>query len=111
MAAGVTVAEEDLLYRVAFPASQVPMDRDFILNWHPLPGTSPLAAVFTRHGSSESNAEPATKNSAAYASIMLVPPQQLFEGTCYPFDPLVMHSTKRLLVTANMVTGDNFNTN
>ncbi len=26
--------------------------------------------------------------------------------TCYPFDPLVMHSTKRLLVTAIAVTGE-----
>ncbi len=77
----ITVAEEHLLYRVAFPANQVPMDRDFILNWRPLPGTSPLAAVFTQQDSTEVNAQSSTENSAAYASIMLVPPQQLFEGT------------------------------
>lgn len=43
--------------------AQVPLDRDFVLRWQPLPGTRPQAALFTE-----------SRDGETYALLMLVPP-------------------------------------
>lgn len=61
------------IWRVSLTGNSIAMDRDFLLNWHPAPGQSPHAAVFREDRDTESDKD-------SFASIMLVPPQDLFDG-------------------------------
>lgn len=72
----IVAVQEDLIWRVSIPTQHITMDRDFTLQWQPLPGTSPLAAVFTQQTKANDK-----MRAASFASLMLVPPQQLFDST------------------------------
>ncbi len=60
------------LWRVSLTGKTIAMDRDFRLNWHPVLGQSPHAAIFRedRHTDTDND---------SFASIMLMPPQDLFD--------------------------------
>ncbi len=50
-------------YTIDLASGQVPADRDFVLQWTPLPGKAPKAALFTQHG-----------GDGDYALLLLMPP-------------------------------------
>jgi len=62
------------VWQVSLSDSHVPADRDFKLQWIPQPGTAPVAASF-REDTKISNA------TYSFASLMLFPPQQIFNDT------------------------------
>jgi len=83
--AEITSASHDILtaemnegantvWQVSLSDSQVPADRDFRLQWIPRLGTAPVAASFR-----EDIAISSTINS--FASLMLVPPQQIYNDS------------------------------
>lgn len=61
-------------WNITLAENRVTMDRDFELTWYPEAGSSPLAAVFRKD-----RTEPEHQDS--FASLMLIPPQNLFTGT------------------------------
>ncbi|MEM7256991.1 MAG: marine proteobacterial sortase target protein [Pseudomonadota bacterium] len=67
-------------WQVQLAASEIPMDRDFILQWAPPMGQSPRAAVFREDRIKTAEGATSTATTSTYASIMLLPPQQLFDG-------------------------------
>lgn len=70
--------QTDSQWRVSLANGMVPTDRDFTLSWSPLLGRSPLAAAYTQSFESE----PATKSdSEHFASIMVMPPQDLYQSS------------------------------
>ena len=52
-------------YRITLTDGDVPADRDFVLNWKPVPGNEPRAALFREH-----------KNDDHYAVLMVLPPER-----------------------------------
>lgn len=58
------------VWRVSLTGNTIAMDRDFLLSWHPALGQSPHAAIFRENRDDEQD---------SFASIMLVPPQDLFD--------------------------------
>jgi len=85
----LNIQRDGLKWTVLPAAGGIAMDRDFNLSWQPVPGNSPLAAVFTqqgkvlRNGQMESNAE-IDSAAESFASLMLIPPQQLFDDNAPP---------------------------
>ncbi len=68
-------------WRVSLANAMVPTDRDFTLTWSPLLGHSPLAAVFTQSSTMEKSAG---INAEHFASVMVMPPQDLFQSAPLP---------------------------
>lgn len=62
-------------WRVSLANTMVPKDRDFTLQWNPQLGHSPLAAAFTQ----TLPAIKATDKPEHFASVMVVPPQDLYQ--------------------------------
>jgi Ca-activated chloride channel family protein len=69
--------QTDTHWRVSLANGMVPTDRDFTLTWSPLLGHSPLAAVFTESQQSDDT----TQAKEQFASVMVMPPQALFQTT------------------------------
>ena len=61
------------LWNITLANSSVPADRDFKLSWTPQPGIAPVAAVFRQD-------KQLPKGSESFASLMLMPPQQIFNN-------------------------------
>ena len=59
--------------RVSLANKTIPADRDFKLSWSPQPSETPVAAVFRQDKNHPHGKE-------TFASVMLMPPQQLFTG-------------------------------
>ena len=68
----ITTVQTGDTWKISLTGNTIAMDRDFLLSWHPVPGQSPHAAVFR-----EDRRTPAHTDS--FASIMLVPPQDLYD--------------------------------
>ncbi len=68
----ITTVQNGDSWQVQLANTRIPMDRDFQLSWHPIAGQSPHAAIFRQDRHSDSGSD-------SYASIMLIPPQDLFE--------------------------------
>lgn len=64
-------------WRVSLANALAPTDRDFTLTWSPHLGQSPLAAVFTQSNEPDSP----TVDKQHFASVMVVPPQELYAST------------------------------
>lgn len=52
-------------YRITLDEGEVPADRDFVLDWKPVPGKEPRAALFHEH-----------KDNDDYALLMVLPPER-----------------------------------
>lgn len=79
----VTPGSPDNQWLVQLADSDIPMDRDFQLHWTPPLGQSPRAAVFRGDKSASDGApeqDEGGTSTSTYASVMLIPPQQLFNG-------------------------------
>lgn len=63
-------ADNDIL-EVTLANRMIPTDRDFKLTWTPQSSTAPVAAVFRQDSKDH-------KNSESFASIMVMPPQQIY---------------------------------
>ena len=59
------------VWTVSLASSSVPADRDFKLSWTPQLSNSPVAAVFRQD-------KKLSQNTESFASLMLMPPQQIF---------------------------------
>lgn len=68
----IHTAQDNDRWVVSLTDHQIPMDRDFELTWHPVTGNSPLAAVFRKDRVDQNHSD-------SFASLMLVPPQNLFD--------------------------------
>lgn len=69
--------QTDTHWRVSLANGMVPTDRDFTLTWSPLLGHSPLAAAFTE----TQHSNDAKQTPEHFASVMVMPPQALFQST------------------------------
>jgi Ca-activated chloride channel family protein len=67
--------QTDTRWHVTLANPMVPKDRDFTLQWSPQLGHSPLAAAFTQSLSAENM----SKKSEHFASVMVIPPQDLYQ--------------------------------
>jgi Ca-activated chloride channel family protein len=91
-------------WQVQLAHSDIPMDRDVELSWAPPPGRSPGAAVFRENQLTA--AKPITQNgdsAATYASVMLVPPQQLFDSPRPPREVLFVIDTSGSMQGSSIV--------
>ncbi len=62
----VAVGQQDeLRYRIGLAEGPVPADRDFVLQWRPLPGAEPRTALFS---------EPDTAGAGGYGLVQILPP-------------------------------------
>ncbi len=79
----ITSEQVDDTWLIQLAHTSVPTDRDFTLSWQAQPGQSPAAAVFRQDIATRANATetttPDTAITQSFASIMLVPPQDLFD--------------------------------
>jgi Ca-activated chloride channel family protein len=75
----INVTATDHQHSISPKTGSVLMNRDFVLQWQPQPGTSPLAAVFMQNGRSDIKANNPDHKAEAYASVMLIPPQPLYD--------------------------------
>jgi len=62
------------LWNVSLASGSVPADRDFKLTWTPQVTTAPVAAIFRQDKQSQ-------KSTESFASLMLMPPQQIFNDS------------------------------
>ena len=69
--------QTDTHWRVSLANAMVPADRDFTLNWSPQLGQSPLTAIFTRSAEQTTSTPDKPEH---FASVMVVPPQDLFQS-------------------------------
>lgn len=68
----ITTEQHGDIWQVSLTDTTIKMDRDFTLTWHPATGQSPHAAVFRESRTVSDKTE-------SFASIMMVPPQGLFD--------------------------------
>ncbi len=68
----ITTQQTDNIWQILLKADRIAMDRDFELVWHPAIGQSPHAAVFRENRNTDHDKD-------SFASIMLLPPQDLFD--------------------------------
>jgi len=66
----------------------IPADKDFKLSWTPQPTTAPVAAVFRQDKKTKGNIE-------SFASLMLMPPQQIFNDTIPPREIIFVIDTSQ----------------
>jgi Ca-activated chloride channel family protein len=76
-------------YRIELEQGSVPADRDFELVWEPIPGRSPMAALFTEE-----------KGTEVFALLMVMPPGKLNHGS-----PRVPRETIFVVDTSGSMAG------
>lgn len=74
------------IWHVSLATNTIPTDRDFKLTWTPQTTQAPVAAVFRQDKNIANNAE-------SFASVMVMPPQQLFANAIPPRDVIFVIDT------------------
>jgi len=77
-------------WRVSLANGMVPTDRDFTLTWSPRLGHSPLAAAFTQ---SHKASKDTTEEAEHFASVMVIPPQDIFRADNSPREVIFVIDT------------------
>ncbi len=93
----IITTQDNNVWRIELADTTVPMDRDFTLTWTPPLGQSPHAAVFsetrTALPAALHNRSPDQSGTESFASIMLLPPQDLFKASRLPREVIFVIDT------------------